>query len=232
VAARGGRNSFTKGLDSYLQTPNKASRILGAMGLGFMLGATQSVGMVTSLRKNYVRVEVAVHNVDLLPNMVDTVVIGDRLYSFPIQVEGREENEEAGVQMELDNGSNDKGNGADDSSETREPGNNERKGNDQGEGSGQKNPQSSGPKNYGGTSKGLSAGTVAGHGFGYTSASKSDQQETKSVTVADLVGSQENLAGTGAGHGVVAKNLSKEGQQKLKETSAVWRRIHCKGPLF
>jgi hypothetical protein len=91
VAARGGRNSFTKGLDSYLQTPNKASRILGAMGLGFMLGATQSVGMVTSLRKNYVRVEVAVHNVDLLPNMVDTVVIGDRLFpSYPSGRKGGE----------------------------------------------------------------------------------------------------------------------------------------------
>jgi hypothetical protein len=51
-----------------------------------MLRATQSVDMVTSLRKNYGRVEVAMLNVDLLPNMIDTVVIGDRLYSLPIQV--------------------------------------------------------------------------------------------------------------------------------------------------
>jgi hypothetical protein len=53
-----------------------------------VLGATQSVDMVTSLRKNYGRVDVAVLNVDLLPNLIDTVVIGDRLYSLPIQVEG------------------------------------------------------------------------------------------------------------------------------------------------
>jgi hypothetical protein len=69
---------------------------------------------------------------DLLPDMIDMVVIGDRLFSLPIQVEGREGNEEAGVQMELDNGSNERGNGADESSETREPGNNDRKGHDQG----------------------------------------------------------------------------------------------------
>jgi hypothetical protein len=56
-----------------------------------MLGATQSVDMVTSLRKNYGRVEVAMLNVDLLPNMIDTVVIGDRLYSLPIQVGKRGE---------------------------------------------------------------------------------------------------------------------------------------------
>jgi hypothetical protein len=53
-----------------------------------VLGATQSVDMVTSLRKNYGRVDVAVLNVDLLPNLIDTVVIGDRLYSLSIQVEG------------------------------------------------------------------------------------------------------------------------------------------------
>jgi hypothetical protein len=43
-----------------------------------MLGVTQTVDMVTTLRKAYGCVEVAVLNVDLLPNMIDTVVIGDR----------------------------------------------------------------------------------------------------------------------------------------------------------
>jgi hypothetical protein len=33
--------------------------------------------MITSSRKNYGRVEVAVLNVDLLLNLIDTVVIGD-----------------------------------------------------------------------------------------------------------------------------------------------------------
>jgi hypothetical protein len=55
-----------------------------------MLGATQSVDMISSLRRNYGHVEVAVLNVDLLLNSIDTVVIGDRLFSLPIQVEGPE----------------------------------------------------------------------------------------------------------------------------------------------
>jgi hypothetical protein len=56
--------------------------------LGSMLGATQSVDMISSLKRDYGRVEVAVLNVDLLPNSIDTIVIGDRLFSLPIQVEG------------------------------------------------------------------------------------------------------------------------------------------------
>jgi hypothetical protein len=47
---------------------------------------------------------VAVLNVDLLPNSSDTVVIGDRLFSLPIQVEGLEENELHVAQMDVDNG--------------------------------------------------------------------------------------------------------------------------------
>jgi hypothetical protein len=46
--------------------------------LGSMLGATQSIDMITSSRKSYGRVEVAVLNVDLLPNMINTMVIGDK----------------------------------------------------------------------------------------------------------------------------------------------------------
>jgi hypothetical protein len=69
-----------------------------------MLGATQTVDMVTSLKQNYGKVEVTVLNVDLIPNMIDTVVIGDKLFSLPIQVEGRVKNEEHEVQMDLDEG--------------------------------------------------------------------------------------------------------------------------------
>jgi hypothetical protein len=67
--------------------------------------------MVTSLKQNYGRVEVVVLNPDLIPNMIDTVVIGDRLFSLPIQVEGRVENEEHNLQMNLDDGANNSGNG-------------------------------------------------------------------------------------------------------------------------
>jgi hypothetical protein len=80
---------------------------------GTMLGTTQMVDMVTSLRQDYGRVEVAVLNVDILRNMIDTVVIGYRLYSLPIQVEGREDNEEVEAQMDLGDGANDTANGAD-----------------------------------------------------------------------------------------------------------------------
>jgi hypothetical protein len=50
-------------------------------------------------------------NVDLIPNMIDTVMIGDRLFSLPIPVEGRVKNEEHEVQMDLDEGAGDPVNG-------------------------------------------------------------------------------------------------------------------------
>jgi hypothetical protein len=78
-----------------------------------MLGATQYVDMISSLRRNYGRVEVAVLNVDLLPSSIDTVVIGDRLFSLPIQVEGPEGHEVHNNQMEIDEGNS----GADNSRE-------------------------------------------------------------------------------------------------------------------
>jgi hypothetical protein len=81
--------------------------------LGSMLGATQSVDMITSLQKDYGRVEVAVLNVDLLPSNIDTVVIGDRLYSLPILVESHENHEANDAHMEVDDGNN----GADPSEE-------------------------------------------------------------------------------------------------------------------
>jgi hypothetical protein len=77
-----------------------------------MLGATQSVDMITSLQKDYGRVEVAVLNVDLLPSNIDTVVIGDRLYSLPILVERQEDHEANDAHMEVD-----RNNGADPSEE-------------------------------------------------------------------------------------------------------------------
>jgi hypothetical protein len=83
--------------------PEKLREFSVLWALGSMLGATQNVDMVTSLKQNYGRVEVVVLNVDLIPNMIDTVVIGDRLFSLPIQVEGRVANEDHEVQMDLDN---------------------------------------------------------------------------------------------------------------------------------
>jgi hypothetical protein len=79
--------------------------------LGSMLGATLTVDMITSLKQNYGRVEVVVLNVDLIRNMIDTVVIGDSLFSLPIQVEGTVENEEHGVQIDLDEGAGGSANG-------------------------------------------------------------------------------------------------------------------------
>jgi hypothetical protein len=74
--------------------------------LGFRLhaGGDPISGHDTSLKKEYGRVEVAVLNTDLLPNSIDTVIIGDRLFSLPIQVEGLEANEEHNNQMEVNDG--------------------------------------------------------------------------------------------------------------------------------
>jgi hypothetical protein len=44
--------------------------------------------MISSLRNDYGRAEVVVLNVDLLSNIIDTVVIGDRMFSLLIQLEG------------------------------------------------------------------------------------------------------------------------------------------------
>jgi hypothetical protein len=67
-----------------------------------MLGATQAVDMISSLRNDFGRVEVAVLDVNLLPNAVDLVVIGDRLFTLPIQVEGRDDPAQD-ENMEVDN---------------------------------------------------------------------------------------------------------------------------------
>jgi hypothetical protein len=84
--------------------PKKLREFSVLWALGSMLGVTQSVDMITSSKKEYGRVEVAVLNTDLLPNSIDTVVIGDRLFSLPIQAEGLEANEEHNNQMEVDDG--------------------------------------------------------------------------------------------------------------------------------
>jgi hypothetical protein len=119
-----------------------------------MLGVTQTVDMVTSLRQAYGWVEVVVLNVDLLSNMIDTVVIADRLYSLPIQVEGRDDNEEVEAQMDLDDGGNGIANGSDKSGESSEKnGSCGRDNRDQAEGSGQRNDHSSGSKQVNGSTK-------------------------------------------------------------------------------
>jgi hypothetical protein len=90
---RGRRIAFAAGLDQDFQAFEEASGILVLWVLGSMLGATQSVDMISSLKRNYGHVEVAVLNVELLPNSIDMIVIGDRLFSLPNQVERVEGNE-------------------------------------------------------------------------------------------------------------------------------------------
>jgi hypothetical protein len=117
--------------------------------LGSMLGSTQNVDMVTSLKKNYGRVEVAVLNVDLILNMIHIVVIGDRLFSLPIQVEGRVANEDHEVQMDLDNGAD----GRSKSSEPNDRNSQVSQNNDKLEGPGHDNENRSGGKQGNASSK-------------------------------------------------------------------------------
>jgi hypothetical protein len=59
--------------------PQKLGEFLVLWSLGYMLGPTQAVAMISSLRKEYSHAEVVVLNMDLLPTCIDIVVIGDRL---------------------------------------------------------------------------------------------------------------------------------------------------------
>jgi hypothetical protein len=68
--------------------------------------ATQSVDMISSLRYEFGRVEVAVLNIDLLPNVKDIVVIDDRMFALSIQVEGRDDVDPNDIHMEEDAGDN------------------------------------------------------------------------------------------------------------------------------
>jgi hypothetical protein len=140
--------------------PTKLREFSVLWALGSMLGATQSVDMVTSLRKNYSRVEVAVLNVDLLPNLIDTSVIGDRLFSLPIQVEGREDNEEGEAQMDVDEGGNDSAHDNENPTKARGRNDKSKENNNQASDSGQKKNSSSGAKNSSGASKEQDAETV------------------------------------------------------------------------
>jgi hypothetical protein len=58
------------------------------------------------LRYEYGRVEVAVLNIDLLPNVIDTVVMGDRTFTLPIQVERRDDVDPNDIHMKVDEGDN------------------------------------------------------------------------------------------------------------------------------
>jgi hypothetical protein len=84
--------------------PQKLREFSVLWALGSMLGTTQSVDMISSLRIDYGRVEVAVLNMDLLPNSINTVVIRDRLFSLPTQVEQLDVEEHHDNQMEVDDG--------------------------------------------------------------------------------------------------------------------------------
>jgi hypothetical protein len=74
-----------------------------------MLGAIQSVDMILSLW---------VLDVNLLPNQIEYVVVGDRLFTLPIQVEGRDD-VPRDQNMEVDN--NNDGTGGSGEQEEHEP---------------------------------------------------------------------------------------------------------------
>jgi hypothetical protein len=136
------------------------------------------------------------------------MVIGDRLYSLPIQVEGKEENVEPGAQMDVDDGANDKGTDVDDSSGTQGQDSSGNRGKEKGEGSGQKKLQSGGPKQNNGASKELVAGTAAGHSVVDDGVFTVGQQDVNSV-IADevsLVIRQESMTGNVAVQGGVLSN--------------------------
>jgi hypothetical protein len=88
--------------------PQKLHEFSVLWALDSMLGATQSVDMISSLRNDYRRVEVAVLDVNLLPNKIEYVVIGDRLFTLPIQVEGRDD-APPDQHMEVDNSNDENG---------------------------------------------------------------------------------------------------------------------------
>jgi hypothetical protein len=62
--------------------------------------------MISSLRCEFGRVDVAVLNIDLLPNVIDIVVISDRMFTLSIQVEGRDDVDPNDIHMEEDAGDN------------------------------------------------------------------------------------------------------------------------------
>ena len=76
-----------------------------------MLGATQSVDMISCLRHEYGRVQVSVLDVSLLPNTIESVIIGDRLYTLPIEAGGDNDAAQENF-MELDNDNTDVGEGS------------------------------------------------------------------------------------------------------------------------
>jgi hypothetical protein len=63
------------------------------------------------IKKHYGHVEVAVLNVDFLPNRIDTVVIRDKLFPLPIPVEGRDDEAPHVGHMDVDDGNSDAGQG-------------------------------------------------------------------------------------------------------------------------
>jgi hypothetical protein len=88
--------------------PSKLREFSVLWALGSMLGATQSIDMITSSRKSYGRVEVAVLNVDLLPNMINTMVIGDKANDSAKPSESRDSERKSNASMGQSSGSGQK----------------------------------------------------------------------------------------------------------------------------
>jgi hypothetical protein len=95
-------------MDQNLQTTTKAKRILGVMATR-LNARSYSVDMISALRRDYGRVQVTVLNMDLIPNSIDTVVVGDTvlnmdLFTLSIAVEGHEADGADNMHMDVEEG--------------------------------------------------------------------------------------------------------------------------------
>ena len=92
-----------------LKVPSKLREISVLWALGSMVGATQMVDMVTSKNSPYGRVLVTVLDSKAIPEQL-CVVIGDRWFEFPIEVDSIIHGVESYVEISNDPGGKDNNN--------------------------------------------------------------------------------------------------------------------------
>ena len=92
-----------------LKVPRKLREISVLWALGSMVGATQMVDMVTSKNSHYGRVLVTVLDSKAIPEQLG-VVIGDRWFEFPIEVDSIIHGVESYVEISNDPGGKDNNN--------------------------------------------------------------------------------------------------------------------------
>jgi hypothetical protein len=162
--------------------------------------------------------------VDLLPNVIDMVVIGDRLFSLPIQVEGRDDNVETGVHMDLDDGMNDDAN-ADKATEEGDQGNRGKDSQDRAGRSGHEEFQASSAGKTGGISKEVAAGSVASQNSATSAGAVASHGSTGNKRLVEVFRgpSIEQADGMVVGHGSVNKgmcnaNIDKESDADKEDT--------------